>query len=147
MVQIHFKLYGLPSPHAGCVLGILGTNGIGKSTALKVLSGKLKPNLGRLKTPPSWQEIISYYRGSDMQKYLVRLLENDFRCVTKVQLDADYVHKLKGRIVGDVLREHDQRNVTNYLVDKLGLISILDRQVQDLSGGELQCFALCLVCQ
>ena len=142
-----FKLYGLPSPHAGCVLGILGTNGIGKSTALKVLSGKLKPNLGRLKTPPSWQEIISYYRGSDMQKYLVRLLENDFRCVTKVQLDADYVHKLKGRIVGDVLREHDQRNVTNYLVDKLGLISILDRQVQDLSGGELQCFAICLVCQ
>lgn len=142
-----FKLYGLPSPHAGCVLGILGTNGIGKSTALKVLSGKLKPNLGRLKTPPSWQEIISYYRGSDMQKYLVRLLENDFRCVTKVQLDADYVHKLKGRIVGDVLREHDQRNVMNYLVDKLGLISILDRQVQDLSGGELQCFAICLVCQ
>lgn len=29
------------------VLGLVGTNGIGKSTALKVLSGKLKPNLGR----------------------------------------------------------------------------------------------------
>jgi len=29
------------------VLGLVGTNGIGKSTALKVLAGKLKPNLGR----------------------------------------------------------------------------------------------------
>jgi ATP-binding cassette subfamily E protein 1 len=29
------------------VLGLVGTNGIGKSTALKILAGKLKPNLGR----------------------------------------------------------------------------------------------------
>jgi translation initiation factor RLI1 len=28
------------------VLGLVGTNGIGKSTALKILAGKLKPNLG-----------------------------------------------------------------------------------------------------
>ena len=31
------------------VLGLVGTNGIGKSTALKILSGKLKPNLGRFR--------------------------------------------------------------------------------------------------
>ena len=93
-----FKLHGLPSPRAGCVLGLLGTNGIGKSTALKVriavpalpashslarslthsltrslahslkvLAGKLKPNLGRLVDPPSWEEILAYYRGSDLQ--------------------------------------------------------------------------------
>ena len=34
-------------PRPGQVLGLVGTNGIGKSTALKVLAGKLKPNLGR----------------------------------------------------------------------------------------------------
>jgi ATP-binding cassette subfamily E protein 1 len=28
--------------------------GIGKSTALKILSGKLKPNLGRFTAPPDW---------------------------------------------------------------------------------------------
>ena len=33
----------------GEVLGLVGTNGIGKSTALKILAGKLKPNLGRFK--------------------------------------------------------------------------------------------------
>jgi ABC-type sugar transport system ATPase subunit len=29
------------------VLGLVGQNGTGKSTALKILAGKLKPNLGR----------------------------------------------------------------------------------------------------
>jgi len=37
----------LPMPRPGQVLGLVGTNGIGKSTALKILSAKLKPNLGR----------------------------------------------------------------------------------------------------
>ena len=41
-----FKLHRLPVPRAGQVLGLVGTNGIGKSTALKILAGKLKPNLG-----------------------------------------------------------------------------------------------------
>lgn len=34
-------------PRPGEVLGLVGTNGIGKSTALKILAGKVKPNLGR----------------------------------------------------------------------------------------------------
>jgi ATP-binding cassette subfamily E protein 1 len=42
-----FKLHRLPVPRPGQVLGLVGTNGIGKSTALKILSGKLKPNLGQ----------------------------------------------------------------------------------------------------
>ena len=42
-----FKLHRLPIPRPGEVLGLVGTNGIGKSTALKILAGKLKPNLGR----------------------------------------------------------------------------------------------------
>ena len=34
-----FKLHRLPTPRPGCVLGLVGTNGIGKSTALKILAG------------------------------------------------------------------------------------------------------------
>ena len=37
----------LPMPRPGEVLGLVGTNGIGKSTALEILAGKVKPNLGR----------------------------------------------------------------------------------------------------
>ena len=41
-----FKLHRLPIPRQNQVLGLVGTNGIGKSTALKILTGKTKPNLG-----------------------------------------------------------------------------------------------------
>lgn len=46
---------------------MVGTNGIGKSTALKILAGKLKPNLGRFDAPPDWEEILAYFRGSELQ--------------------------------------------------------------------------------
>lgn len=62
-----FKLHRLPMPRPGQVLGLVGTNGIGKSTALKILSGKLKPNLGRYDSPPDWEEILKYFRGSELQ--------------------------------------------------------------------------------
>ena len=41
------SLFRLPNPRPGEVLGLVGTNGIGKSTALKILAGKQKPNLGK----------------------------------------------------------------------------------------------------
>lgn len=62
-----FKLHRLPMPRPGNVLGLVGTNGIGKSTALKILSGKLKPNLGRFDNPPDWEDVIKYFRGSELQ--------------------------------------------------------------------------------
>ena len=42
-----FKIKRLPTPRPGQILGLVGTNGIGKSTALNILAGKLKPNLGK----------------------------------------------------------------------------------------------------
>ena len=53
-----FRLYRLPVPKKGVVTGILGPNGIGKSTAIKMLSGIEIPNLGRYdedRDPESWQ--------------------------------------------------------------------------------------------
>ena len=50
-------------PRPGQVLGLVGTNGIGKSTALKILAGKLKPNLGRLDVRPRPRAPGSVARG------------------------------------------------------------------------------------
>ena len=47
-----FKLHRLPTPRPGQVLGLVGTNGIGKSTALKIMAGKEKPNLGKFDVLP-----------------------------------------------------------------------------------------------
>lgn len=61
-----FKLHRLPVPRAGEVLGLVGTNGIGKSTALRVLSGNMKPNLGNFENPPGWDEILKFFRGNEL---------------------------------------------------------------------------------
>lgn len=80
-----FKLHRLPMPRPGQVLGLVGTNGIGKSTALKILSGKLKPNLGRYDNPPDWEEILKYFRGSELQNYFTKILEDNLKAVVKPQ--------------------------------------------------------------
>ena len=45
----------------------------GKSTALKILAGKQKPNLGRYDDPPDWEEILVYFRGSELQNYFTKV--------------------------------------------------------------------------
>jgi ATP-binding cassette subfamily E protein 1 len=64
-----FKLHRLPMPRPGQVLGLVGTNGIGKSTALQVLAGKIKPNLGEFVDAPDWEAILKYFRGNELQNY------------------------------------------------------------------------------
>lgn len=141
-----FKLHGLPTPRAGSVLGLLGTNGIGKSTAVKILAGHLKPNLGRYNEPPDWTEIYHYYRGSDLQNYFTRFLEDDLKVAIKVQLDVGFVKLFHGRRVGDVLKAADERECWEEIATKLDLMHVLDRELQALSGGELQRCAVALTC-
>ena len=64
-----FKLHRLPVPRSGEVLGLVGTNGIGKSTALRVLSGNMKPNLGNFDKAPDWDEIFKFFRGNELQNF------------------------------------------------------------------------------
>jgi ATP-binding cassette subfamily E protein 1 len=132
-----FKLFRLPTPSPGTVLGLLGQNGIGKSTTLKVFSGDLKPNLGKFDEPPDWSEIIAYYRGSSLQDYFARLSEKKLKVSSKPQ----YVDKIPKAItgkVGDLLDKVDERKQIDAIADELDLRKIWDRNLDVLSGGELQ---------
>ncbi|GBG77011.1 hypothetical protein CBR_g23341 [Chara braunii] len=139
-----FKLHRLPVPRPGQVLGLVGTNGIGKSTAIKVLAGKLKPNLGRFDNPPDWQEILTYFRGSELQKYFTRILEDNLKAIIKPQYVDHIPRAVKGN-VNKVLTDKDERDKKEELVTNLDLRSVLDREVENLSGGELQRFAIAVV--
>ncbi|HIJ08720.1 TPA: ribosome biogenesis/translation initiation ATPase RLI [Candidatus Bathyarchaeota archaeon] len=132
-----FKLFRLPTPSPGMVLGLLGQNGIGKTTTLKVLSGEVKPNLGDFKSPPEWNEIIEFYRGSTLQDYLRRISEKNLKIAHKPQ----YVDKIPKAVAGkvcDLLEKIDERKQLDRLSDELELKKVWDRDLNVLSGGELQ---------
>jgi ATP-binding cassette subfamily E protein 1 len=132
-----FKLFRLPTPSPGTVLGLLGQNGIGKTTTLKVLSGEIKPNLGNYQNPPDWSEIIQYYRGSTLQDYFQKMSENRIKVAHKPQY-VDKIPKAISGKVGDLLEKVDERNVLGKLVEELELTKVWDRALDVLSGGELQ---------
>ena len=132
-----FKLFRLPMPSAGTVLGLLGPNGIGKSTTLKVFSGEIQPNLGRFDNPPLWSEIIQYYRGSSLQDYFQKLSEKKIRVSSKPQY-VDKIPKAVTGKTGDLLEKVDDRKILDALSDTLELRKIWERPLDVLSGGELQ---------
>jgi ATP-binding cassette subfamily E protein 1 len=140
-----FKLHRLPTPKPGQVLGLVGTNGIGKSTALKILSGKLKPNLGRFASPPDWTEILTYFRGSELQAYFTRLLEDNLKSMIKPQYVEAVAQTVKGTVAG-LLNSKDQRGLMKHYMEELELLDIADREISLLSGGELQRFCISVAC-
>lgn len=140
-----FKLHRLPIPRPGEVLGLVGTNGIGKSTALKILAGKQKPNLGRFDAPPDWQEILAYFRGSELQNYFTKILEDDLKAIVKPQY-VDQIPKTVKGSVGAILSRKDDTKTEELVCEQLDLLHLRDRNVEDLSGGELQRFACAVVC-
>ncbi|CAH1756788.1 22662_t:CDS:2 [Entrophospora sp. SA101] len=140
-----FKLHRLPIPRPGQVLGLVGTNGIGKSTALKILAGKLKPNLGRYDDPPDWQEILKYFRGSELQNYFTKILEDNLKAIIKPQY-VDHIPRAVKGVVTELIDAKLERDNKEEMIDALDLREILRRQVNELSGGELQRFAIAVVC-
>ncbi len=132
-----FKLYNLITPKVGSVLGVIGRNGSGKSTSIKILSGQIKPNLGRYNNPPEWDEVIRTFRGTELQTYLSKLASNEIKAAVKPQYIEPARRVLKGT-VRDLLRRADERGVYSDLVKALGMERILDRSISELSGGELQ---------
>lgn len=139
-----FKLHRLPVPRPGQVLGLVGTNGIGKSTALKILAGKLKPNLGRFENPPDWEDILKYFRGSELQNYFTKILEDNLKAIIKPQYVDNIPKAIKGK-VGEILKNKCERDNFEEIVDALDLTDVLDRDIENLSGGELQRFAIAVV--
>ncbi|MEM2247924.1 MAG: ribosome biogenesis/translation initiation ATPase RLI, partial [Candidatus Bathyarchaeia archaeon] len=136
-----FKLFRLPVPSPGVVLGLIGENGIGKSTALKILSGEIKPNLERYNNPPDWPEIIRYFRGSTLQVYFQKLSDKSLKVVHKPQYVDRIPRVVKGK-VGELLERIDERSMLSEVVERLQLKVIWDRTLDVLSGGELQRVAI-----
>ncbi|HSV42352.1 MAG TPA: ribosome biogenesis/translation initiation ATPase RLI, partial [Methanomassiliicoccales archaeon] len=136
-----FRLFGLPVPKKGLVTGILGPNGIGKSTAFKMLSGEIVPNLGNFEAPPSKNAVLEHFAGSEIHDFLGKVYEKKFRTSLKPQ----YVDRLpavfKGPVI-DLLRKVEERLKVDEAVELLDLHEAVKRNMTELSGGELQRVAI-----
>ena len=132
-----FKLFRLPIPREGFVTGLLGKNGIGKSTALKILAGEIKPNLGELESPPEWSKIIEFYRGSVLQEYFNKISNSELRVIHKPQ-HVDRIPLAISGEVGALLEKNDELGKLKVIRDVMELDTVWNRELNVLSGGELQ---------
>jgi ATP-binding cassette, sub-family E, member 1 len=136
-----FALYGLPIPLEGKVTGILGANGIGKSTAVKILSGQLRPNLGNFEAEVAWEVILKQYAGTELFDYLQTVSKKSLKIASKPQY-IDYIPKMFSGSVRSLLQKTDERNKLSEMLPALKLNAILDHEISTLSGGELQRVAI-----
>lgn len=140
--QNQFELFGIPTLEEGTVLGLLGQNGIGKSTIMNILSGNLIPNFGDYENKPeNWDDVIEFYKGSSLQKYFKDLSEGNIKTILKPQMVDQLPKVVKGK-VRDLLTQVNERDKLEYVTEELQLENVLDRKMENLSGGELQRVAI-----
>ena len=135
-----FHLYNLPTPMFGKVIGVLGINGIGKSTAIRILAGTLEPNLGR-DTKASFEDIISYFKGTESQKFFENVKGKKIIVSYKPQQVELIPKQFKGKVI-DLLRKVDEKKKLSEIADTLDLNDFLQTDISNISGGELQRVAI-----
>jgi len=139
--QNGFRVYRLPVPRTGMVTGILGPNGIGKTTAIKLLSGEETPNFGQFDNPPSKEEILAKLSGTELGDHFAKVYAGKVKTVMKPQ----YVDRLPAVVKGvtrDLLGRVAERMTVEEAADLLDLNEVIDRPLDKLSGGELQRVAI-----
>jgi len=136
-----FRLYKLPTPTKGEVVGLLGRNGMGKSTVINILSGNLKPNLGNYNEPPDWDNILKYYSGTELKSHFEKIKDGNIKASIKPQQVYNVAEVFDGT-TKDLLEKFDERGVSRELVKELGLTNSLENHLKELSGGELQRLAV-----
>ena len=96
-------------------------------------------------SPPDWTEILTYFRGSELQNYFTKILEDDLKAVIKPQY-VDQIPKAVKGSVQQLLDKKDELKKQDEVNELLELTKVKSRNVADLSGGELQRFAIAMVC-
>ena len=137
-----FRLFRLPTPSKESVVGILGPNGMGKSTAISALSGRMIPNLGDwLNQDAQWDEVIASLPKGELRDFFIAVQDGKIRVAVKPQ-NVDRLPKRITGTVADLLSKVDERNLLKETTRSLGIDHLMDRTVQQLSGGELQRMAI-----
>ncbi len=131
-----FELYSLPIPKKGVVLGVIGRNGIGKTTALNILSGNIRPNLSKYQDPPTSEFILKKYAHTPIANYFFELFQNQISIAYKPQRVELIPKNMTGKV--DAILNSQAKE----LLKEIDAEHLLYRNIEELSGGELQKIAI-----
>ena len=136
-----FALFSLPTPMFDKVVGMLGINGIGKSTAVSILSGMLKPNFGELGKEASYDDLIAHFKGTETQGFFEKIKKNEIIVSYKPQ-HVQLIPKAHKGKVRALLEKIDEKKELSIISKALEIEPILDNKIDEISGGELQRVAI-----
>lgn len=122
-------------------IGIIGQNGIGKSTIIKILAGQIIPNLGNYKGKTDYDKVIDFYKGKEIQKTFINLKENKLNFAYKPQNIESIPQVFDGKVI-ELLKKSDKNNNLEKEIEKWQLNNLLEKDIKKLSGGELQKVAI-----
>ncbi|HID73461.1 MAG TPA: ribosome biogenesis/translation initiation ATPase RLI [Thermoplasmata archaeon] len=136
-----FRLFRLPTIQERRVVGLLGSNGIGKTTVLNIMAGNLIPNMGDLGGEPSWDRVLERFRGTHLHAHFSAVASGKRRIAVKPQY-VDRMGRVLEGAVGELMESADERGALDDVAEMLGLHGFMGSNVRDLSGGELQRMAI-----
>ncbi|MDD3000527.1 MAG: ATP-binding cassette domain-containing protein [Candidatus Riflebacteria bacterium] len=120
----------------GEVVGVIGSNGSGKSTAAKLASGLIKPSSGRILVDGV---NISESRISDSENKTIKLragiiFQNPENQIVGTTVEEDLAFGLENLQVSN----SEMRAKIESISKRFGLFELLKRPVHELSGGQKQ---------
>lgn len=142
-----FRLYNLPIIKPNIITGMLGQNGIGKSTVMGILSNNIKPNFEIFDKQFTANEIIKNFKGTELQKYFQKLYNNELKISIKPQNIDSTLKTMKIKFGSITISKLINKLCENGKINKCNLVANLDKLemtmlqhhlIETLSGGELQ---------
>jgi len=119
---------------AGTTLGLIGPNGGGKTTLIRLLLGMLKPTAGTIRIAGMAP------RQAIRQGDLIGYLPQNPRVADSVPLNVRQVVRLG--LVGKtgLLRSHTREDLefVEQLLKRVGIFELADQPIGSLSGGQMQ---------
>lgn len=146
-----FQLHRFIMLKKGQVMGILGRNGMGKSTILDILAKKKKLNFGDWLADLDKKDIIQQFKKSPVQKKFFDSLDK-LTISQKGQEVDKFRRSLKPTdptTIKDIIKKYNQKSdkYANELLNMLDMCHLINNKIVNLSGGEMQrlvCIITCL---